>query len=292
METSLISGTGFLKDEKLYIQRARQALPILVRQAMIGRPIFYSDLALELNMPNARNLNYVLGAIGNTLLEIGKEWGEKIPYLQSIVLNKATNLPGEGIAWFIENKQEFLQSSKRKKEQLFEVFLTEIYLYPKWLQVLDFLGIAPYQQDYSALIDEGKHFSWSSGESEAHRTFKEWVFKNPQALNLPYQIKPLKMEYVFLSQDAVDVAFKGETTFVGVEVKSKISRMPDILRGLFQCVKYHALIQAEQLFEPHRLDSQVILALEGAFPSALIPMKNQLGVEVIDNLGLKKTVNL
>ena len=94
METSLISGTGFLKDEKLYIQRARQALPILVRQAMIGRPIFYSDLALELNMPNARNLNYVLGAIGNTLLEIGKEWGEKIPYLQSIVLNKATNLPG------------------------------------------------------------------------------------------------------------------------------------------------------------------------------------------------------
>ena len=55
---SAIHGSG------LYHQRARKALPLLVRQAEAGEQIFYGDLACELGISNPRVLNYPLGAIG------------------------------------------------------------------------------------------------------------------------------------------------------------------------------------------------------------------------------------
>lgn len=70
METAQLSDTFW--GDKLYQQRAREALPLLVRQAVVGETIFYSQLASEMNMPNARNLNFVLGCIGNTLIKLGK----------------------------------------------------------------------------------------------------------------------------------------------------------------------------------------------------------------------------
>jgi len=53
--------------KKLFQQRAVRALPVLVRQAKAEQTIFYSDLAQELGMPNARNLNAVLGAVADAL---------------------------------------------------------------------------------------------------------------------------------------------------------------------------------------------------------------------------------
>ena len=53
--------------DKLYQQRARVVLPILIRQAFAATPIYYSALAQEAQIPNPRNLNYVLGCIGKPL---------------------------------------------------------------------------------------------------------------------------------------------------------------------------------------------------------------------------------
>ena len=57
----------YLAGDELFQQRARAALPLLVRQAMQSTTVFYSDLAAEVGMPNERNLNYVLGFIGERL---------------------------------------------------------------------------------------------------------------------------------------------------------------------------------------------------------------------------------
>ncbi len=58
METARIAKGIF--GDKLYQLRARVALPILVRQATAQQKITYGDLAEEIGIPNARNLNYVL----------------------------------------------------------------------------------------------------------------------------------------------------------------------------------------------------------------------------------------
>ena len=46
MSTAIISEP--ISGTKAYQVRAREALPLLVRQAEAGAPIFYSDLAEEL----------------------------------------------------------------------------------------------------------------------------------------------------------------------------------------------------------------------------------------------------
>src|SRR4051794_35751946 len=92
-----------ISGDALYQRKAREALPILVRQAEACRPITYGDLAEEIGMPNPRNLNLPLGSIGQTLENLSKRWREKIPPLQCLVVNKNTGLPGEGIDWFFRD---------------------------------------------------------------------------------------------------------------------------------------------------------------------------------------------
>ena len=91
----------YISGDKLYRERARKALPLLVRQAQARRKIYYSDLAPKLGMANLRNLNYALGYIGQALASLSEEPGWKeIPPIQCLVVNKQTGLPGEGVGWF------------------------------------------------------------------------------------------------------------------------------------------------------------------------------------------------
>lgn len=85
MYTSALS--DFINGDKSYLKRVRMILPYLVRQAKAGRPIHYSDLAAETQMPNPRNLNYPLGAIGKALIGLGKKMGLEIPPIQCLVIN-------------------------------------------------------------------------------------------------------------------------------------------------------------------------------------------------------------
>src|SRR4051794_25528921 len=100
-KSTTAKAAGPLFGDKLYQQRARAAFPLLVRQAEAATPIFYSALAEELGMPNARNLNYVLGCVGRAMEHLSKQWKEKVPPIQCLVVNKRTGLPGEGVGWFL-----------------------------------------------------------------------------------------------------------------------------------------------------------------------------------------------
>ena len=91
-----------MQGDKLYHKCAREALPLLVRQAKAGEPITYESLAKKLSMPNARNLNYPLGYIGTSLQRLGEEWKQHIPQIQTLVVNKNTRLPGLGIGEFLD----------------------------------------------------------------------------------------------------------------------------------------------------------------------------------------------
>ena len=68
-----------LQGEELFRQRARTALPFLVRQAKSSKTIFYSQLAKLIGIPHPRNLNHILRAVGDGLIELGKRTGTNIP---------------------------------------------------------------------------------------------------------------------------------------------------------------------------------------------------------------------
>lgn len=283
-ETGEVTATIGLFGDKLYQVRAREALPLLVRQAKAEQPIFYSDLAEELSMPNPRNLNYVLGAIGNALLELGNQWNREVPPLQALVINKNTQLPGEGIAWFAPDAQDFRAASTKQKREIINAMLSKVYNFGEWDNVLRHFGLQPVTDTSLSLRPVQPVYDSTHGESAEHRTLKEFIAHNPQIIGLPVSSAPGQIEYIFGSADAVDVLFRNDDEWIGVEVKSARSGYDDITRGLFQCIKYRALLEATQMVEQRPINCRAILVLEAELPRELIALRNTLGVHVLQGI--------
>ena len=266
--------------DELYQRRAQQAFPVLVRLALAARRVTYENFAGELRMPNPRNLDYVLGCVGNTLNSLDS----KIPLLQGLVINKSTKMPGIGFDGFIKKAGHHPQTPEKRSAAV-ERLRESIYAYDgKWLDVLSEL-------ERQKLISNGwgkvvfdlpgaqtRQRFGTGGESKIHRQFKEWIADHPAEFGMP---EKGNIEYRFVSGDAIDVLFQSSKKIVGVEAKSRISNNDDIKRGLFQVVKYRALIAAHQTSgDLPELPAKVFLALATKLPRELDSLKNLLGVGV------------
>lgn len=275
------SETDSSNNEKLYIQRAKVAFPILVRQARAEKPIYYSDLAREIGMPNPRNLNFVLGAVGNLIRQLRELSKTKIPFINFLVINKSEEMPGSGIEDFIEYKY-YKSLDKNQKKKVVKNILSDIYLFKEWYWVLSELNLNPCATNFDQILKEPKSFYGKGGESQEHKNFKNYIANNPTIFGLPSKIIGIT-EYELPSMDLIDVVFENGDEIIGVEVKSFISNSADIQRGLFQCVKYNALLEAEQIVNDQISNCRVVLAVENKLPKKLIGIKNQLGIEVYEH---------
>ena len=217
MEKSAIQ--ELMSGSELYQERARQALPILVRLAQARSRITYKDLAQELGMPNPRNLNYVLGCIGFALQELSAVQHKEIPLINVLVFNKITGQPGEGVRTLL--KEKFHALSEQDQNAALEFINQTIYDYPDWPQVLAYFGLKPLPPlDYSAQLATNKGRKYGTGESPAHKQFKEFIRNNPQILGLPKRISRGETEFELPSKDTVDIRFVHGDEWIAVEVKS------------------------------------------------------------------------
>ncbi|KAF0210792.1 MAG: hypothetical protein FD139_3232 [Methylocystaceae bacterium] len=276
-----------ISGDELYKQRARLALPILVRQAEAGKAITYSDLAEELGMPNPRNLNYPLGTIGSTIENVSHEWGEKIPPIQCLVVNKNTGLPGDGVAFFLRDWGDFAALPRRRQKEVVAGAHALIFAYPWWEQLLRELSLEPARPDFSEIIRAANSVR-GDGESHEHRALKIFVAKNPECIGLPVGTPVGCNEVALPSGDCLDVAFDAGDEWVAAEVKSARSDDADVVRGLFQCVKYRAVMEAVQAAQSRARDARAVLVLERPLPRQLISLRNILGIEVFENIRHKK----
>lgn len=271
-----------IAGDALYQERARLAFPLLVRQAEAGQPIIYSDLSEELGMPNPRNLNYVLGSIGQTIENLSKIWKETIPPIQSLVVNKNTGLPGEGVSWFLRDWGDFGNLPRRQQKELVAGAHAMVFAYPRWHAVLRKFSLEPVNTNFSSFVQEasGPRTGFGGGEGERHRALKRFVARNPACIGLAKSTPPGRNERPLPSGDCVDVSFESTEQWIAAEVKTTLSDVADITRGLFQCVKYRAVMEAVQAAEGRPRAARAILVLEGKLPPALISLRNVLGVEV------------
>jgi len=275
--------TPFTTGTQLYHERARRALPLLVRQAEAGQTVVYSDFAAELDMSNARNLNFVLGSVGATLKELSNQWGRPVPPIQCLVVNKETGLPGEGFAWFLVDKTGYSKLSRAQKRAVVKAEISQITAYPDWRKVLTAFQLPPASNNYEALVAEATAFR-GGGESDAHRQLKEYVASHPQVVGLPVTHPHAATEVGLPSGDALDVSFRTRDEWVAVEVKSNLSPQADVVRGMYQCVKYRAVMEATLAAAGRLAGVRAILVLQSALPRSLVPLRNILGVEVVDNV--------
>ena len=122
------------------------------------------------------------------------------------------------------------------------------------------------------------------GEGEAHRTLKEHICGNPLSVGVDLKGAKAETEKNLPSGDTIDVFFENRTSWIGVEVKSDQSGENDIRRGLYQCIKYRAVMEAVCAVRGMKKNIRILLALGGPFPQSLHREKTVLGIEVIDEL--------
>ena len=82
----------------------------------------------------------------------------------------------------------------------------------------------------------------------------------------------------------LDVFFQHGQDSIAVEVKSALSSEADIVRGMFQCVKYWAVLEAQQAADGLAQSARAVLALEAKLPSKFQALKNVLGIELVDEI--------
>ena len=91
--------------------------------------------------------------------------------------------------------------------------------------------------------------------------------KHPHKIGLRKSFGAGECESKLLSGDTVDVLFKNGNDFVTVEVKSCRSNDEDFRRGIYQCIKYRKVKEAEQL--PNKARVQTVLVTERELNSEL-----------------------
>jgi hypothetical protein len=286
MIESVSPKSGFGDLSKLYQRRARAALPILVAQARAGNTIFYGQLAKELDMPNPRNLNNVLGSVGDELDNLSKKWNLKIPPINCLVVNQDTGFPGKGVGFFMRY-DDFKALTVAGKRRALDLITAKICGFKAWGRVLEQYGLEPVKPLVRSPAANANVYGVGGIESDAHYSLKYYVSRNPQVIGLRQQNNGV-VEYQIPSGDELDVLFTG-AIWTGIEVKAGNCDEYEIRRGIYQCVKYQSLLEAVQREQQLDVNARVVLVLANNLPPSLLRLVNLFQVACVEGISVPNT---
>lgn len=262
---------------------AREALPILVRKAQTRETISYKGLAHMLGLysrTHPLNMRHVCANISETLHDLEKRYGRKIPRITSIVVGSDGTLG----SWMCESLTG--DPDKQPSVEQLASELEPIFNYTKWEEILEDLNLSTANQSIQQLLESAASHvnTGNTSESHPHKRLKDYVANHPKSVGLNKSLAPGQKEVSLPSGDRVDILFQNKRYCIAVEVKSRISDKADLMRGIFQCVKYREILRARRSIEDESYKVDALLAIEGTLPKELICTSNKLHVEVIENV--------
>ena len=255
----------------------RQMLPVLISWAQAHKsPQYYGTLSKTIGHSTAR-IGYQLGVLGEVFNNLREESGEDVPILNALVINKDSKRPSDGLGAVLAGYDKW---DKTKQIQEAERENKRAYSYKKWPWVLKVLGLLPYN-DGSEDVVLKKSYNKNTPESPYHKKLKDYVMNHPKEFGIK-DVKEWETEHDLLSGDKVDVYFKlANDKRIAVEVKSRISDDSDILRGIYQCVKYKAVLAAELQARGLYADVDAFLVIEKEMSDNNRKTANMLSVKYI-----------
>lgn len=264
----------------------KKIIPILIRwarQRLTKKT--YNDLIKELGLGRFSGIGKQLGYVSDIIEKLKENTGEDIPTLNALVKSEKTNLPSEGFSYVSEDYENMTEEDK----QTYVLGLNaKAIQYKKWDWVLASLGLSP-----SIIIDDIEEIRGrikkaykSGGESDNHKKLKEYVCNHPEVIGINNkEITERETEHLLLSGDKLDVYFKtSDGSQIAVEVKSRISSEDDITRGLFQCIKYQVILDAECKANTKEAKNSVFLVLEGQLFENNKRIREVFDINVIENV--------
>ena len=258
-----------------------QIIPILVGWAKYGLTNkTYGDLIHALGYTRYSGIGDQLGNVETVMRELRKMTGEDVPTLNALV--KKNGIPSDGFDFVYPNYNGLTLSEKL----VFVAGINEKALnYQKWDWVLDQLGLQPSkiitEQELEAISVHG-----GGGEGKEHKAIKEFVYNNPESLGLT-GVNRKETEYPLPSGDRLDVYFETSDCRYAIEVKPSTSPDDDITRGIFQCVKYKAVMEAVRKVEYGRYAISALLIVAGSMSDRNKQLAEALEIKCIEHLKIK-----
>ena len=265
--------------------KVKQMIPILVRWAKNGlKKQTYGDMFRELGVEHYSNVGTALGYVEDVIKELRKETGEKVPTLNTLCKNKSTMLPSYGFKYVVDDYNSLRPQAKKALADGYDANACD---YDKWDWVLDQLGLKPAPILTKEQLSElSKPIYGGGGEGEEHKVIKEYICKHPESIGYK-KVKRAETEYVLPSGDRLDVYFELEDgTHVAIEVKPSISPEQDLVRGIFQCVKYKAVMEALRAVECADYNVEVLLVAAKNLSPLNQSLAKELGVEYKDKFSM------
>ena len=176
---------------------------------------------------------------------------------------------------------------KEKKRAIIERAAKEIFDFPDWEGLLEAYGLAAAGSGRRKTKAGRKHVrpnrkEWHTGpESDAHKGLKRRIASDPRMVGLKTGETGGEEQWLW-SGDEVDVYFGGVA--VAVEVKAGNAARGELHRGVFQCIKYKAVLEAQQISEGEVPTGDCRLAIGGRLPDDLRGLCERLGLRYFDGL--------
>lgn len=220
---------------------------------------------------------------------------KKAPPLTVLLVQQGDGMPGQGAGSYMADyfHDDRLRQDNARDErpeewrERFEAAAEDVYNFPDWGQIYQRIYGRDYQAAREVLdrrraqegsendgLPSGRH-----GEGPNHRALRLWVKDNPNQLFRGLKNVRAETEVELLSADRVDVVVYADKRTIAIEVKSCDSNDNDLQRGIYQCVKYHAVLRAMDA----RTDAPVqpVLVTETDLPGYLSDLARRLKIKHI-----------
>ena len=233
-------------------------------------------------LPRASRAGWTAGALQYAI----HEHDPSTPLLNVLLVQKGTGLPGSGAREFLATR--YPEERRLGKKGVHTAYpelwaryarlaIAEAHRYDGWE--------ALYEQLYGAYVPDPFYAprkrtggGGGGGEGPKHKALREWVWKHPESIHKRFRHVDSKTEVDLLSGDRVDVVYWAPREVVVIEVKSRISDFDDFQRGVYQCVKYRAVMVAQEQEEKSGRRVRALLVTETPLPVDLARTAKRLHV--------------
>ena len=207
------------------------------------------------------------------------------PLLLMVLVRTDTGTPGDGAREFLLARfpdEPLLHQTHVRTEHpelwsnLAHIAADEVYNYSGWEDLYSQL-YGNYVPDayYAAPGERSDTPRGGSGEGPNHEALRLWVMGNPDQVDRGFRGAVADTEEELLSGDRVDVVYTTGSEVLAIEVKSRDSNWADLRRGIYQCIKYGAVLGAQ---EEGRRTVRTMLVTESALPLDLDRLSKRLKV--------------
>lgn len=215
---------------------------------------------------------FTAGSMIDKLLRIDPD----APLLNVLLVEQHTELPSDGAGSFLAKRygEPLLNRENAKNlypklwRRTFDKAAGEVYATPEseWQRLFEACYHEPLTDEKisknrntrkSGKEKDGITYG-RKGEGPHHKALRLWVCANPGLVRQKFASANTETEVILESADRVDAVFRLPRETVAIEVKSRDSNLIDLRRGVYQCIKYRAVLDAMDIRESGSVTAMLV----------------------------------